>query len=340
MKIQTILSLAMATVALFASCSSDEILDVPVDKTIQFSGAFVDNSTRAATDPSYTTSTLDKFNVYGWVKGTAEDATLNQIFNEVEVSKTTSNGTTSWTYTDTQYWTEGASYTFDAIAGANGTIDIKDDANGAHASAPTITGFTSDGETDLIYATATATGKASNNPKVGFTFQHQLAKVKFTILDGISSTSAKIKVTDIKITNAVKQADVALSNTQSSIAWSNTSETVELDFGAVGSTYIDKSTATSESNRESANEKLLIPTTSTEYTIQLVEEIYQGDVLINTLTRQAKLTPSLSAGYAYNFTATLTEEPIEFTLTSVTGWTSEDNITFPATGASFTTVTE
>jgi hypothetical protein len=340
MKIQTILSLAMATVALFASCSSDEILDVPVDKTIQFSGAFVDNSTRA-TDPSYTTDNLTSFNVYGWVKGTADDAKLNQIFNEVEVSKTTSDGTTSWTYTDTQYWTEGASYTFDAIAGANGNINIKDDTNGTNASAPTITGFTSDGKTDLIYATATANGAASNNPKVGFTFQHQLAKVKFTILDGISSSSAKIKVTDIKITDAVKKGDVALSTTSTLIAWSNqSSETVELDFGAVGSTYIDKSTATTESNRVSDNEKLLIPTTSTEYTIQLVEEIYQGEVLINTLTRQAKLTPSLSAGYAYNFTATLTEEPIEFTLTSVTDWSNGDDITFPATGASFTTVTE
>lgn len=340
MKIQTILSLAMATVALFASCSSDEILDVPVDKTIQFSGAFVDNSTRAADDPSYTTSTLDKFNVYGWVSQTANSTTTTgQIFDEVEVSK--SSGT--WAYGEDyiQYWIAGGSYTFDAIAGANGTIDIKGDAKGEHASAPTITGFISDGETDLIYATKTAIGAVSNNSKVAFTFKHQLAKVKFSFLN---STAGDIdaKITGITIKSAAKKGDVALSGTTTSATWTNLSETSDLSVGdALTETtgYISK---TSGTYTESANEKFLIPTTAS-YTVEFTTAIYQKGVLIKTVTHTATIpSTEFKGGYAYNFTAELTAsnidpsnslEPIEFDLTEVTAWVDQTSIalTIPAT---------
>jgi hypothetical protein len=340
MKIQTILSLAMATVALFASCSSDEILDVPVDKTIQFSGAFVDNSTRAATDPSYTTSTLDKFNVYGWVSQTANGTTTTgQIFNEVEVSKSSEK----WAYGENyiQYWVADGSYTFDAIAGANGTIDIKDDAKGEHASTPTITSFDASQQTDLIYATATVTGKASGNSTVNFTFKHQLAKVKFSFLN---STAGDIdaKITGITIKSAAQKGDVTLSAGTTSATWSTSSDTYDLPVGDALTETSGYITKTSGSYTESANEKFLIPTTAS-YTVEFTTDIYQKDVLIKTVTHKATIpSTEFKGGYAYNFTAELTAsnidpssslEPIEFGLEEVTAWVDQTStaLTIPET---------
>jgi hypothetical protein len=342
MKIQTILSLAMATVALFASCSSDEILDVPVDKTIQFSGAFVDNSTRAASDPSYTSDNLTSFNVYGWVSKTADGTTTTgQIFNEIEVSK--SSGT--WAYADayTQYWVDGASYTFDAIAGANGTINIKGDANGTNASAPTITSFDVSKQTDLIFATATDADKDANG-KIPFTFKHQLAKVKFSFLN---STSGDInaKITSIKIKNVAQKGNVALGT--SSVTWTGLNETYELSFGDTETTgYISK---TSGTYTESANEKFLIPTEAS-YDVAFTTAIYQKDVLIKTVDHTATITKTtFEAGKAYNFLAELTAsnidptatnglQKIEFTLADVTDWDKQDkdDLTIPATTAATT----
>jgi hypothetical protein len=318
MKNLMILGLAMASIASLASCSSDETVDTPAGKAIQFSGAFVDKSTRSTEDPSFTTETLEDFNVYGWV---AKDETSAQIFDNVKVSKSGSD----WTYENLQYWIAGGQYTFSAIKGENGTISLND--NGARVATPSITGFTSDGETDLIYGEAEATGAASGNAKVAFTFQHQLAKVKFSFLNSTPSTaSIDAKVTSIKITDATKTGKVELSNTIHGAAWSDQDGAYELGFGDAdqGDDFIGKTTATA-----STNEKLMIPVSGTTYNVEFTTEIFQNGVSIKTVTHKATITPTFQAGYAYNFTATLTEEnidpesalePIEFTLTEVKAW--------------------
>jgi hypothetical protein len=351
MKIQTILSLAMATVALFASCSSDEILDVPVDKTIQFSGAFVDNSTRA-TDPSTTTNNLTSFNVYGWVSQTAGETTTSaQIFDNVAVTKGSDN---AWTYTDIQYWIAGGNYTFSAIKGytAGDGITFTIDNNGQRATSPKIEGFKSDGTTDLIYAEAGLDeAKASGNGAVEFTFQHQLAKVKFSFLNKTAAkASIDAKITDIKITDAYETGTVVLSNTQHGASWSDQATgTLSLDFGNAGTGNINKTTSSTDNTTtgtESDNELLLIPTgDSPSYTVQFTTEIFQSDVSVKKVTRTATINQKLEAGYAYNFTAELDEknidpdnalEPITFTVTKVEGWVNQTTTAL----TTFTKVTE
>jgi hypothetical protein len=342
MKIQTILSLAMATVALFASCSSDEILDVPVDKTIQFSGAFVDNSTRAIINQS---SDLTDFKVYGWVSQTAGETTSSaQIFDNVTVTKDGND----WTYDDLQYWIAGGKYTFSAIQGyttGEGTLTI--DNNGQRADKPTIKDFKSNGTTDLIYAEASATGAASGNGAVEFTFQHQLAKVKFSFLNKTaSSASIDAKITVIKITDAYETGTVLLSNTQHGASWSEQATgTLSLDFGNAGTNKTDNSVAKigTTTATSSDNELLLIPTgDKPSYTVQFTTEIIQNGVSVKTVPRTATITQELKAGYAYNFTAELDEsnidpdnalEPITFTVTKVEGWGDPTSIdlSIPAT---------
>jgi hypothetical protein len=336
MKIQTILSLAMATVALFASCSSDEILDVPVDKTIQFSGAFVDNSTRAIINES---SDLTEFNVYGWETTNATTPSTSQIFDEEPVSYDKS----TWSYENIQYWVEGYKYNFSAIAGGNGTISVVGANNTVTDYERKITSFTSDGKTDLLYAaTSEITAAATNNP-VAFTFEHQLAKVKFSFLNSTSGSSIQAKITDIKITNAYETGDVVLSSDQYGASWSNQSGTLLLEFGDASSNPIGTTTATA-----SEKEFLLIPSTSYTYTVQFTTEIIRNNETFKTVTREATITPELVAGYAYNFTAELNEDnidpenalkAIEFTA-SVTNWPTPTDVTVPASGSSVTIVTQ
>jgi hypothetical protein len=328
--------LTFAAFGLLTSCSSEETLDVPVGNPIQFAYANVDASTRGAdgevsddsqggtseggdasdgvastgaTDPSFTTESLQDagFNVYGWVSNGKESSVL---FDGTEVTYDTDDG---WTYENTQYWVGGGSYTFSAIAGMNGTLTISED--GKRVTSPKIVGFTTDGETDLIYDEKSETYTSGSGAKtVKFAFQHQLAKVKFTFIDGMPANSQiGIVVKEIKITDAPASGDVVLSATQYGASWSNlSSTTTSLDFGSTGDDFIATSTGT-----ECADERLLIPAASTqEYTVTFKTEIYQGasgtEVLIKTAEHSTTIKDvELKAGYAYNFTATLNEDNLD-----------------------------
>lgn len=284
MKKQWIFSLTMAGLALLTSCNSDELIDVSSNNAIKFSSAFVDKTTRgeggeeqnnspedgtntdgdtnetaeSTSDPSYTTNNLLSFNVYGWV---ANSSTSAKLFDNVVVSRESTND--DFTYEDTQYWIEGGSYTFSAIAGFSddngGTLTIDND--GVRAESPTIEDFVSDGETDLIYSDSgkkPIEGAVSGNEAVEFTFQHQLAKVKFSFWNKTASTAQiDAKVTDIKITNAIQSGTVALSSEQHKASWSNlsTDNTYELSFGDAGDGYIKKYVETVATEEEKVEEE-------------------------------------------------------------------------------------
>jgi hypothetical protein len=337
--------LTFAAFGLLTSCSSEETLDVPVGNPIQFAYTNVDASTRGAegeeggevadddasdeetstgaTDPSFTTESLQKsgFNVYGWVSNGTDSSVL---FDGTEV--TYDDG---WTYENTQYWVGGGSYTFSAIAGMNGTLTISED--GKRVASPKIVGFTTNGETDLIYDEQSVNNYSSGEQTVTFAFKHQLAKVKFTFIDGMPVNSQiGIKVTNIKITDAPASGDVVLSATQGGATWSNLSTTtVGLDFGSTGDDFITKD------GSECSTELLLIPAASTqEYTVTFSTDIYQGasgsEVLIKTANHSTTIkNVELKSGCAYVFTATLNEDnldggnglyPIVFDVDLTTGW--------------------
>ena len=75
--------IAIAAIATAAACSQNETIALDNGEAISFGNAFVENSVRAATDPSYGTVDLTQFNVYGTVTGTG-NGTVN-IFNGNEV---------------------------------------------------------------------------------------------------------------------------------------------------------------------------------------------------------------------------------------------------------------
>ncbi len=320
----------LATVAMVA-CSNDEIVREAAPEAIGFDNAFVNNSTRSAVTPGYSTTNLfEDFAVYGFVEG----ATL---FNGVEVSKNYDNQelTSGWEYEETQYWITGANYAFYAVAPYSGNWTIKD------ATTPASTGaeisFTNvDGTQDLLYSGIVARqGVANNNAAVAFTFKHILSRVKFSFENGYNASAATIRVRDIKITNAYATgvatlganaatwgeqageitAGVAFGNASDDEATTDVKESVEVAFG-YASVY------------ESLNERLLIPGTK-EWNISFVVELLVSGQEIDEYEHTAKATIALEPGMSYDIKAVITatnidpnhaQEPIEFTAT-MTDWT-------------------
>lgn len=316
------LFIGIAATAMLASCTNDEIVEMAPQKAIGFS-TFVDNSTRAATDPSYTMEdnapkNWSDFSVWGYDEKGA-------ILTNEKVSYST-NG---WGYTNTAYWAANNTYNFYAIApnseGGKATVtkdgisEIKDFAQ------------TSTNQIDLLYATPVEreiTTITTQPDAVAFTFSHILSKVKFTFTNKMPNANTKIIVKDIKISNTALKGTA--SNTNNGWTWesADASNDLELDFGTTEK-------LTQGGNGECATEMLLIPA-SRKYNITFTVELYSGDATTASASynHNVELSTEFKTGYSYNLTAEINATnaggddaelyPITFTVTGVNDWTSED----------------
>ena len=305
--------ISMLAVAALVSCSKEESILVDQGEAIAFN-SFVENSTRAAKDPSYGQNgeDLTAFNVWGTVNG---GNGLVSIFNganvEGEVGSEIVDGkeTKIWDCDVKQYWIKDAIYNFAALVNATNDLTKVD-------GLPTeVKGFTADGETDLLYARSAENikGKASGNGPVNFTFDHLLSKVKFTVVN--NSKAAKeysFKVNGITITgNSI--GDVVLATK----AWS-TLDTSSLSY-SVTEISVDKDTA--DAGQECAKELLLIPGT---FSIAFNVDIYNGTTKLSSQAypiSPATFSASLTAGNAYNFVINVAVgEEITFSVTEEPAW--------------------
>lgn len=314
--------LAALALATLVSCSKDEYVKVHPSSAIAFGQAFVDNATRAAVDPSTTTSTLGAFDVWGFIDG---GSSAGNVFNKERVTKTDGD----WEYKNIQYWIPGKEYFFAAVSPVddkNVTVTTAEGIDKLKLGLGTISFTNVDGSTDLIYAAnGPIEGKASENEKVKFIFNHLLSKVKFTFINGFENENVKLEVTDIKMTApGAGTIDLATedwwmdNDSGTEVKKWNLDETksIELDFGDAtrGSTFT--------TGVECDKECLTIPALSSqEYEVTFNVALYMGNVLAlensltSTITKQ-----QLRIGYAYNFIAVLDSsnvgdnplQPIEF----------------------------
>lgn len=218
MKKLFIMGLAAMGLALTA-CNSDETVEMAKGKAIGFS-SFVDKSTRAT---DVTLDNLNSMEVYGWRSNNQGD---KQIFNAQQVT-VAKNG--EGTYSPLKYWEANYTYNFEAIAPKSGVNGVQ---FAAAKAGGTIT-FANDAQTDLIYAKATETTMPANitaaPDKVNFTFQHQLARVKFTFKNTFRADAvAKISVKNVKITNAYKNGTITPAATDAK--WTATNNDFEVSF--------------------------------------------------------------------------------------------------------------
>ena len=328
---------ALAAVVALAACSKEQTVSFDKGAAIGFD-TFVENSTRVG----YSNDNMfADFAVYGVVTGDS-DATAH-IFDKEKVTKSGEGENATWTYTNTQYWINGAKYNFAAIAphsnGAEGAF------NGTSTS---LTAFENTGENDLLYAQNAQYTQSVE--KVPFTFKHVLSKVKFTFKNGYNATNTRIAVKNIHITNAHKTGNVVLGldgSNNVTATWNNlvvdVTTPLDLNFGdAVAVIEQGESKA-------SANEKLLIPSSNYDYNVTFDVELYykKGEndwTLIKTFnhTVGSTLTFAPAFGNSYNVTAEITnanidengpQSRIEFKVERIEDWangntedTNNDNV--------------
>lgn len=334
--------LALAAVVALAACSKEETIIADKGAAIGFD-TFVENSTRA-TDPSLTVETMKTagFGVYGFVTNGTVTAPL---FTNEHISWDDTNDV--WTYGTKQYWIDGATYDFAAIAPYNAYTDVVATTAGVNLT------FTSNGTTDLLYAQRNGVTGPST---VGFTFKHLLSKVKFTFTNNYDATNTVIAVKNIVINDAysVGAAELGHNGTAVTAAWTPSSADLVLAFGnanpAAG--YIAQGEF-----QDSDKALLLIPTAGHTYNVTFtIELLYQNGVddadnpvyvKVKEYNHTVALTHNFEFGKSYNVATTIDytnivpddpnnpnddkQETIEFTVNEITGWVDGGNagVVFP-----------
>ena len=310
-KLFTILAVAAAVVA----CQKNETIALDNGEAIAFGNAFVENSTRAAFDPSYNATNLTAFNVYGTVNGGEGLVAIYSGANvEGTVGSTIVDGkeTQIWHCDVKQYWIKDAVYNFAALVNATNDIDYVD-------YLPTkVKGFTADGNKDLLYARSEANivGLASGNTPVNFTFDHLLSKVKFTVVnDSKEAVEYSFKVNGITITGN-KTGNVTLATKE----WDTLSNSGAYNVDEI---VVDKDTA--DAGEECATELLLIPG---KFAIAFNVDIYNGTTKLGSQSypiAPATYNYTLAAGCSYNFQINVAEgEEITFSVTEAPAWADGD----------------
>lgn len=335
--------IGLTTAAMLASCSNDETVEMAQQKAIGFSNAFVNNGTRSVVDPSFTTSTLSDFAVYGFTQN-------GQIFNGEKVSKGGA-ASTGWSYDNVQYWVSGNTYTFGAIApySVAGNVSNVTLPEGATKVEMKVAFTNTDADqVDLLHAAPTQIAGTAVTPTykepVSMTFNHQLSKVKFSFENAVG-VGYNVKVSNVKITNAYANGTLTVAAAGNN--WSDqTNQNLELNFGNVVNDASGTEAANIAFNEtlESYNEKLMIPMGgSATYTVTFTAELYKGNVLLGIYDHTVEIkNVEFKLGYCYNFKASLTHKnitgpdelnEIKFNVTSVGNWNKEadKNLNVPTT---------
>ena len=326
--------IGLTAAAMMASCSNDETVEMAQQKAISFSNAFVNNGIRSIVDPSFTTTSLNDFAVYGFTQN-------GQIFNGEKVSKG-GDASTGWSYDNVQYWVPGNTYTFGAIApySVAGNVSNVTLPTGATKVGMEVAFTNTDADqVDLLHAEPTQIAGTDVTPTyttpVSMTFNHQLSKVKFSFVNAVGE-GYTVKVKDVKIKDAYKDGTLTVAATENT--WGGqTSKNLELNFGNV----VDNASGTNAAfiantkTLESYNEKLMIPMGTDTYTVSFTAEMYKGTVLLGIYPHTVQIkNVEFKLGYCYNFKASLTHEnitgegelkPIEFKLAGINDWNDVDN---------------
>ena len=328
--------IAIVALAAATACSNSEIVSVNRE-AIAFDNAFVNNSTRSVVDKSFTNTNLfEDFAVYGFVTG---DNTA-PIFDRTRVSGSALNG--DWAYEGTQYWIEGATYNFYAVAPYSylGTWA---------ASNPTVDGLVlyvqnNDGTKDILVAKANdIVGQQSgDNDPVAFNFQHILSKVKFSFTNNYDATGSSIRVENIKITNACGGSYVTFD--KNNLQWGNGDRNAQAPTLNFGMATDDEATTDVKENvevayaygktYESQNELLLIPVAvDGGYNVTYDVKVLVNGVVVKTYNHSVNVDFTPAAGHSYDIKAVIKAsninpdealDPIKFTVTRIDGWDETD----------------
>ena len=295
---------------------------------ITFDETFIDiqDPSTKVTDPSITTGSIDAFKVWGFM-----DTTTGVVFDDVLVTKENDK----WSYGELQYWTPEHKYYFRALAPVENCNWTLDDANANEFGLGKVAFTNIDGTEDLLYTTANVTTPdkeillSVGMPVVKLTFSHLLSKVRFTFINGFSTSNVTMKISEIQMT-APKAAsiDLAVENWWDNDDWKlSGTETATLSFEDVPMLEATKSGV-------SANERLTIPADATyEYSVSFKVNLFVGDQPAMEVVKTAKLTgAAFNMGKSYNIKTEVNPQnlgldPIEFEVEEVKTWVPAGDFT-------------
>lgn len=308
--------IALAALATIAACDKAEVIRIPEGEEIAFNKAFVDNSTKTAVDPSYSSTgqQLTSFKVWGSVDG---GAGVVSIFNNNTVTGTIGSNIVNnveqnvWKADKKQYWINGAKYNFAALVNAKG-VTLGNANNGTNNLLPITVDFTADGATDLLYAKSEENiiGSLTTNQLVDFSFQHLLSKVKFTV----NNSSKAAEDYSFKVNNIVITGDSEGTYDLPGKKWSTTKTSKGYTVNAIS---VDKNTA--DTGQECEQELLLIPGS---FGIDFDVEIYLGETKLSTKHYNFTTSSPLAASTSYNFVVSVgVGQEITFFVGQNSDWT-------------------
>ena len=297
---KSFLMLGVAVAAL-ASCSNEEVVDMPQSRAIQFE-TFVNHSTRSSVTET-TEENLNKFFVFG----NYGEGTWTPVYTNVEVTGGNVGDQSGWNPVQTAYWQSGEKYRFGAYSDGNSKIENE-------------------------------TAQASDNTPVGLSFYHMLSQVKFTFTN-TDSHDYIMKIENIKV-NAVQTATgtATYKVEKPTIAWETASvPKADYDFETIediAEPVKDDSHSTTCFVIPQDNTELSVSFTAifSDKSGKIAENNftgklnYQGD---KEGTEKGKWTP----GFRYNYTVEingskidpdLKQQVIEFKVDAVEDWTDVD----------------
>lgn len=295
--------MAVAAVAMLASCSNDETTGKAVNgNTIKFDG-FVNKSVKGAANDLNNT-TFNSFQVWGLM---SKGGPTGNPFDGTTVTKSGSD----WTYNGNVYWENGYNYSFVAIAPAGfGTFNAPNTV-GEWGSIDFENG---EGTTDLIYdingtyATSPVSTEGSCPPAISLTFNHLLSRVKFAFENAMDDGST-INVTAVTITNANTKATATLGQT-ATWALAADNSTASLTFGNV---ILDaEATDYAKNVTKATDHKYMIPATSADqkYTVTFTVTRHHSGVT-DQYNHEVELpVVTMEPGKSYQFVAELNAENI------------------------------
>lgn len=322
-------------VAALASCTNEEVVDMPQSRAIQF-GTFVNHSTRSSVTET-TKDNLSKFFVFG----NYGEGTWTPVYTNVEVDGGQVGNQSVWQPVQTAYWEANEKYRFGAYS--DGTTQNKNVKFKANEQKLLFTNYTADNTKDLIVAMSNVTSNSdvTANAPVGLSFYHMLSQVKFTFTN-TDSPDYIMKIENIKV-NAIQTTTgtATYGEEKPTIAWETGSATkADYDFGTIGDI------AEPVSGDSHSKTCFVIPQDNIDLSVSFtaifsdgVKEIARNDFTGNlnyqgetAKTEKGKWTP----GFKYNYTVEingskidpdLEQQVIKFKVEAVEGWTNADQTT-------------
>lgn len=286
--------------ALLAASCTTSLTDEP-DTTAR---AIAFSTPQAGTRAAVTSSAdMRNFSVWG-----GYDSSVDNVFNNETVHART------WTYDGTRYWIPGKTYNFYAVhpAGLNASVNA--------SGTITVNGFdcsaTGDAAVDLM--TATAPGLLGSNAQtVGLKFNHELARIKFTV----KSENTVATVSSFKMYGVNYQGTLTKGATAS---WSS----VTAACTAYNTPYKLENFAFNTTNgfeKDVLGDVLLIPHTDLTNAKLEIAYRYQDETedRISTISLQTTDIVQWDAGKSYSYTLTIKGGELGITV-NVVDWKEED----------------